>query len=255
MNPLIPLLLLTPKRGSARAPAPEAPPRHRDARSLPKRDAVKRPEAAATSRDRRPKAAATPAPWPAAMPSGLPPWPMGWEPETPARRDAIDRAAQLIPALHAQGLGAHVTEFIGGRWLTFVARMHGRKKAVEAYRVKRTAPVRPRVPSHETAPAATPVRTPVAPATPAVAPATEQELPPTLRRGDGMGAREFLEPDVTRLQQLLNDAHAATPPLTADGDFGPKTQAAVIAYQTAYGLDVDGVVGPKTWASLLSSHA
>lgn len=35
-----------------------------------------------------------------------------------------------------------------------------------------------------------------------------------------------------------------------DGRFGPKTKAAVQAYQSDQGLDVDGIVGPKTWDSL-----
>lgn len=33
-----------------------------------------------------------------------------------------------------------------------------------------------------------------------------------------------------------------------DGDFGVKTENAVKAYQTEYGLTVDGIVGAKTWA-------
>jgi peptidoglycan hydrolase-like protein with peptidoglycan-binding domain len=37
----------------------------------------------------------------------------------------------------------------------------------------------------------------------------------------------------------------------ADGKFGAKTQEAVIAYQTAAGLQNDGVVGSATWAALL----
>lgn len=36
----------------------------------------------------------------------------------------------------------------------------------------------------------------------------------------------------------------------ADKIFGPKTLAAVKAFQRANGLGVDGIVGPKTWAKL-----
>lgn len=35
-----------------------------------------------------------------------------------------------------------------------------------------------------------------------------------------------------------------------DGRFGPKTEKAVKAYQSAEGLDDDGIVGPKTWDAL-----
>jgi hypothetical protein len=38
--------------------------------------------------------------------------------------------------------------------------------------------------------------------------------------------------------------------ITADGDFGPKTEKAVRDYQSKNGLTVDGVVGPKTWAHM-----
>lgn len=44
---------------------------------------------------------------------------------------------------------------------------------------------------------------------------------------------------------LLNDA--------ADGEFGPKTKAAVIGLQTAFHLTVDGVVGGKTYAILMGA--
>ncbi len=39
--------------------------------------------------------------------------------------------------------------------------------------------------------------------------------------------------------------------VTADGDFGPATQAAVQAFQSANGLDNDGLVGDMTYQALL----
>lgn len=38
--------------------------------------------------------------------------------------------------------------------------------------------------------------------------------------------------------------------VTADGVFGPKTEAAVKAWQKAHNLDDDGIVGPKTWSAM-----
>ena len=38
--------------------------------------------------------------------------------------------------------------------------------------------------------------------------------------------------------------------VTADGIYGPKTEAAVKAWQKSHNLDDDGSVGPKTWAAM-----
>lgn len=65
---------------------------------------------------------------------------------------------------------------------------------------------------------------------------------PTLRQG-AKGA------SVTQLQNLLRNKGYN---IAADGDFGPKTTAAVKSFQSSRGLVADGIVGPKTWAALRS---
>jgi peptidoglycan hydrolase-like protein with peptidoglycan-binding domain len=64
----------------------------------------------------------------------------------------------------------------------------------------------------------------------------------------GMLARGDTGGNVTKLQQML--AAAGFDPGGIDGDFGPKTQAAVKRFQSAHQLSADGVVGPKTLAAL-----
>lgn len=79
-----------------------------------------------------------------------------------------------------------------------------------------------------------------------VGPATWQALPadpntPVLTRGASGSV-------VTALQQGLRKySTPATDPGPVDGDFGPKTEAAVKAYQQDRAIHVDGIVGDQTW--------
>lgn len=60
--------------------------------------------------------------------------------------------------------------------------------------------------------------------------------------------------DYSAVQKALNDK-GAQPPLAVDGQWGPKSKAALIAYQKSKGLVADGVPGPITLGSLGISSA
>jgi peptidoglycan hydrolase-like protein with peptidoglycan-binding domain len=55
--------------------------------------------------------------------------------------------------------------------------------------------------------------------------------------------------EIRYLQELL--IYRGFTPGRVDGDFGPKTEAAVKAFQSNRGLDDDGLVGQLTWEALL----
>ncbi|MCL2696384.1 MAG: peptidoglycan-binding protein, partial [Clostridiales bacterium] len=60
--------------------------------------------------------------------------------------------------------------------------------------------------------------------------------------------------DVRLIQTFLNDirvVHPGLPQVAVDGIFGPQTQAAVISFQSRFGLVPDGIVGPLTWNKIV----
>lgn len=69
------------------------------------------------------------------------------------------------------------------------------------------------------------------------------QLSPTLQIGSQGAA-------VRKLQELLNRRVSQTYAVIVDGIFGPRTEAAVKAFQYSKLLRRDGVVGDKTWKAL-----
>src|SRR5258705_11787357 len=70
----------------------------------------------------------------------------------------------------------------------------------------------------------------------------KKESPMTILRQGSVG--DLVTQLQNRLVSLGFDAG------TADGNFGPKTAAAVSAFQASKGLQVDGIAGPQTLAAL-----
>jgi hypothetical protein len=72
------------------------------------------------------------------------------------------------------------------------------------------------------------------------APQTNPKLVPMLRLGSKGYRVEALQKRLVELQYHV----------TIDGDFGPATERAVVAFQKAHGLETDGRVGPLTETAL-----
>jgi peptidoglycan hydrolase-like protein with peptidoglycan-binding domain len=89
-----------------------------------------------------------------------------------------------------------------------------------------------------TEPAASSSGTPAPETTAAATPAAEESAKPAAEKTPASA--------VARLQAALH--------LSADGEFGPETEAAVRRLQARHGLNVDGVVGPATW-SVIHIHS
>jgi putative chitinase len=71
------------------------------------------------------------------------------------------------------------------------------------------------------------------------------ETPMALKYGDEGSAVQELQQQLRHIGYCDMDG-----PVNADGDFGPRTHHAVMAFQRDYGLLADGIAGPKTWQAL-----
>jgi peptidoglycan DL-endopeptidase LytE len=77
---------------------------------------------------------------------------------------------------------------------------------------------------------------------------THRPAAPRTNSAGGMLQKGSKGPQVLALQKAL--AAAGFNPHGLDGSFGPKTQAALLAFQRAAGIVVDGKAGPQTWNAL-----
>src|SRR5580692_307492 len=114
-------------------PAPDVPP-PAPAAALPAAASAPAPTTAPVA---TPVVAPT---FPAPPPPSLPAWPDGWVADDPPPKEVVARAWALLPTLWAKGVGTRQVEMTGGRWLTYVAQLHGTMRGVTAFRVKGTPP-------------------------------------------------------------------------------------------------------------------
>lgn len=92
---------------------------------------------------------------------------------------------------------------------------------------------------------------PPAPPTPPAEPAFDADLAASLNRAMQVVVRRGDKNEAVRWVQALLNNHGFDAG-AVDGDFGPRTDRAVRAFQTNRWLEVDGVVGPNTWRALTS---
>jgi len=108
-----------------------------------------------------------------------------------------------------------------------------------------------------TTPATTPATTPTpttTPTTPETTPDTTTTAPDAITLPEGVTLRSGDDgPEVEALQQAL--AKLGYDPGAIDGDYGPSTQAAVVAFQTAEGLTADGIAGSETLNALAAAQS
>src|SRR3954470_173141 len=78
--------------------------------------------------------------------------------------------------------------------------------------------------------------------------ATRRQSSPSPNTAGGMLHTGSKGPEVLPLQKAL--PAAGFNPHGLDGSFGPKTEAALRAFQRAAGIVVDGKAGPQTWGAL-----
>jgi hypothetical protein len=72
---------------------------------------------------------------------------------------------------------------------------------------------------------------------------SEISFPPMLARGATGSVVSALQ----KALKAFRGANTPTDPGPIDGDFGPRTESAVRAYQSEQNITVDGVVGNQTW--------
>ncbi len=76
------------------------------------------------------------------------------------------------------------------------------------------------------------------------------QYPGLLRQGDrGAGVR-----NLQFFLNYLSGFYDTIPSVTVDGDFGPRTAAAVRGAQSTFGLPTDGVVGAVTWNAIYRAY-